>query len=97
MSDEQLEALEDEHAWSDQPPDYYGGFRCGARAAAGACAAGPWVKIEPGCEMPGVDAPLLLRQDEYEYGAGWWVGGDSWGGIIFTPTHYAPINPPEEA
>ena len=59
-----------------------------------AAAAGPWVKIEPGCEMPKDRKRVLLILDGvpvvgYHANEGWYLRG-----LARDPTHYAIINQP---
>lgn len=62
-------------------------------------AAGPWVKIEPGCAMPESGKQHLVQMP---WGDQWTLKYDSYGDWVnllgqrqTTPTHYAIINPPE--
>lgn len=60
------------------------------------CAAGPWVKIEPGCEMPEDDLIVLICINGlvaigcYNATFGWWTRGQ-----LATPTHYAVVRMPK--
>lgn len=64
-------------------------------------AAGPWVKIEPGCDMPSEGDVLLVKAAQL--GRPRWVVGMAYRGDfvrfnlskIEQATHYAIINPPE--
>lgn len=59
-------------------------------------AAGPWVKIEPGCEMPEDMEPLICARGKKAW-TGWrrdgeWCDQD---GLVRDPTHYAVLRMPE--
>jgi len=64
-------------------------------------AAGPWIKIEPGCEMPEPYLNVLFSNKQI----GWWSPedekwmtygvGSAWP-IEAHPTYYAIINQPED-
>lgn len=60
-------------------------------------AAGPWVKIEPGCEMPEDMEPLICARGKKAW-TGWRRDGE-WrdqDGLVRDPTHYAMLRMPEE-
>jgi len=65
-------------------------------------AAGPWIKIEPGFEMPKAGVPLVFIDDEEKIefgsydGAQWFITNDGGGTIRDCVTHYAIINPPDD-
>jgi len=60
-------------------------------------AADPWIKIEPGCEMPEPGLPVLLAAAGH-YIVAWWTGNhwrDHMGRLNGSPTHYAVMRTPE--
>lgn len=60
-------------------------------------AADPWIKIEPGCEMPEPGLPVLLAAAGH-YIVAWWAGNhwrDHMGRLNGSPTHYAVMRTPE--
>lgn len=61
-------------------------------------AAGPWVKIEDWCAMPtDMDAACIIA-DADQVAIGYW-DGRRWQTALSraaNPTHWAPLNPPED-
>lgn len=62
-------------------------------------AAGPWIKIEPGCEMPAIYQKLILALGRKQTTTGFWNGTIWLSGFRMDrvwPTHYAVVRMPRE-